>query len=72
MIIHLRELNAALSACETIDPADVLTASYMLIATFLAGSVSGVGKHERLITSAEFRRNAIIPCMLLESFDCRS
>ena len=72
MIIHLPRVNAALSACERIDPADVLTASYMLIATFLAGFVLGVGKHERLVTRAEFRRNAIIPCMLLEYFDCRS
>ena len=31
-----------------------------------------VGEHERLIATTEFRRNAIIPCMLLEAFDCRS
>ena len=29
-----------------------------------------VGEHERLIETAEFRRNAIIPCMFLESFGC--
>ena len=41
-------------------------------ATLLAGFCLRVGEHERLITIAEFRRNAIIPCMLLESFDCGS
>ena len=41
-------------------------------ATLHAGFCLGVGEHERLITTAEFRRNAIIPCMLLEYFDCRS
>ena len=41
-------------------------------ATFLAGFCLRVGKHERFVTTAEFRRDAIIPCMLLESFDCRS
>ena len=41
-------------------------------ATFHAGFCLGVGEHERLIATSKFRRNAIIPCMLLESFDCRS
>ena len=40
-------------------------------ATFFAGFCLKVGKHERIVT-AEFRRNAIIPWMFLESFDCRS
>ena len=42
-------VNAALSACETIDPADVLTASYMLIATFLAGFVSELANMKDLL-----------------------
>ena len=41
-------------------------------ATFHAGFCLGVGEHEGLITTAKFRRNTIIPCMLLQSFDCRS
>ena len=41
-------------------------------ATLHAGFCLRVGEHERLVTTAEFRRNAIIPRMLLESFDCRS
>ena len=36
-----------------------------------AGFCLRVGRHERLITTAEFR-NAVKQCMLLESFDCRS
>ena len=34
-------------------------------ATFLAGFCLGIGKHERFVTTAEFRRSVIIPCMLL-------
>ena len=41
-------------------------------ATLHAGFCLPVGEHERFVTTAEFRRNAVIPCMLLESFDCRS
>ena len=41
-------------------------------ATFHADLCLGVGEHERLDTTAKFRRNALIPGMLLESFDCRS
>ena len=41
-------------------------------ATFHAGFCLGVGEHEGLITTAKFRRSTIIPCMLLQSFDCRS
>ena len=39
---------------------------------FLAGFCLAVGEHERFVTTTEFRRNAIIPRMLLESFDCHS
>ena len=39
---------------------------------FHAGFCLGVGEHEGLIATAKFRRNTIIPCMLLQSFDCRS
>ena len=41
-------------------------------ATLHAGLCLRVGERERLITTAEFRRNVIIPCVLLECFDCRS
>ena len=41
-------------------------------ATLHAGFCLRVGEHERLVATAEFRPNAIMPCMLLESFDCRS
>ena len=37
-----------------------------------AGCCLRVGDHEILIATAEFRRNTIIPCMLLEFFECRS
>ena len=40
-------------------------------ATLHAGFCLRVGEHERLAATAEFRRNATIPRMLLESFDCR-
>ena len=41
-------------------------------ATLHANFCLRVGEHERLTTTAEFRRHAMIPFMFLESFDCRS
>ena len=43
-----------------------------ICAKFLAGFCLGISKHERFVTTAEFRRPAVIPCMLPESFHCRS
>ena len=41
-------------------------------ATLHAGFCLGVGEHERFVTTAKFRRNTVIPCILLKYFDCRS
>ena len=40
-------------------------------ATFLASFCLGVGKHDSFVTTAEVCRNAKIPCIILESVDCR-
>ena len=40
--------------------------------TFHEGFCLGVGNHEGLIARVKFCRDAIIQCMFLESFNCRS
>ena len=49
---------------------DLLDSGQMQLS--LQVTVSELANMKDFATTAEFYRNAIIPCMLLESFDCRS